>query len=85
MKAEIDSGQRPEAPLRGAISNTTTPKKSKSAVFTPKKNKTISGRVGKVNGTPSKKRSNVLKGVKEEPDSRYNHSQYLGFLRILTA
>ena len=68
MKAEIDSGQRSEAPPRGANA---TPKKSKSTATPPKKERTIGGRVGKGTGTgtPSKKRGNG-KGVKEEPQSR---------------
>ena len=73
LKAEIDSGQRSEAPSRGTPSANTTPKKSKSSTSTPqKKEKTIGGRVGKNMGTPSKKRA-VADGysIKMEPDSRY--------------
>ena len=71
MKAEIDSGERSEAPARGTTSANTTSKKPKSAANTPKKEKIIGGRVGKSNGTPSKNRGKVVKGVKQEPDSRY--------------
>lgn len=49
----------------------TTPKKIKSTLDTPKKAKIIGGRVNKSAGTPSKKRRTAIKGVKEEPDSRY--------------
>ncbi|KAF6231282.1 hypothetical protein HO173_010425 [Letharia columbiana] len=66
LKAEVDSGERPEAPARGTVSATVTPKKPKSTVGTPSKGKTVGGRVGKSNGTPSKKRGN---GIKEEPQS----------------
>lgn len=52
LKEEVDSGVRPEAPARG----------------TPKKEKTLGGRVAKsVNATPTKKRGNATKGVKQEP------------------
>lgn len=57
MKAEVDSGERPQAPARG--STTSTPRKPRSTPNTPKKNKTITGRVSK------------KKGVKKEMDSRY--------------
>lgn len=77
LKAEIDSGTRSEAPARGTVSATTTPKKVRATVSTPKKDKTIGGRVSKSNGTPSKKCGNVDKGIKEEPDSRYAHCQKL--------
>lgn len=67
MKAEVDSGERSEAPPRSA---NTTPKKPKSSTTTPKRERIIGGRVGKSSGTPSKKRGS-FKGIKEEPDSRY--------------
>ncbi|KAF6238704.1 hypothetical protein HO173_003210 [Letharia columbiana] len=74
LKAEVDSGERPEAPARGTLSATVTPNKPKSTVGTPSKEKTIGGRVGKSNRTPTKKRG---KGIKEEPQSGY------GFIRIV--
>ncbi|CAD6575506.1 MAG: hypothetical protein ASARMPREDX12_002336 [Alectoria sarmentosa] len=74
MKAEIDSGERSEAPARGTTSANTTSKKPKSAANTPKKEKIIGGRVGKSNGTPSKNRGKVVKGVKQEPDSSSSSS-----------
>lgn len=67
MKAEVDSGERSEAPPRSANA---TPKKPKSSTTTPKRERIIGGRVGKSSGTPSKKRGS-FKGIKEEPDSRY--------------
>lgn len=75
MKAEIDSGERAEAPARGAATSAfATPKKPKSAANTPKtKNeRIIGGRVTKGNGfgTPSKKRGNGKGIVKAEPSSR---------------
>ena len=71
MKAEVDSGERPEAPARGAVSAKSTPKKVKSAADTRRKDMTIGGRVSKSIGTPTKKRGNgnLIKGIKEEPDS----------------
>lgn len=72
LKAEVDSGKRPEAPTRGTVSATLTPKKPKSTVGTPSKEKTVGGRVGKSNGTPTKKRG---KGIKEEPQSGYDFIQ----------
>ena len=72
LKAEIDNGARPEAPTRGAVSMNTTPKKPKSASNTPKKVKVVGGRVDKNKGTPSKKRGTAIKGMKVEPDSRYD-------------
>lgn len=75
LKAEVDNGDRPEAPTRGAVSANITPRKPKSATHTPKKEKTLGGRVGKSNGTPGKKRGNGVKGIKEEPDS--NSSSFM--------
>jgi len=75
LKSEIDSGARPEAPMRGANpSATSTPKKPKTTNTTPKKvDKTFGGRVNKsANSTPTKKGANagnVVKGIKEEPES----------------
>ena len=73
LKGEIDSGARPEAPLRGkdANSTTSTPKKAKTTTTTtPKKDKTVSGRVSKsTNSTPTKKGGNTIKGIKEESES----------------
>lgn len=73
LKSEIDSGTRPEAPMRGA--STTTPKKSRTTNTnsTPKKgnDKVLGGRVNKsTNSSPAKTGAgNVVKGVKEEPES----------------
>ncbi len=76
MKAEIDSGARPAAPPRnanatGGNSGSTTPKKSKTAIKTPKKEKTLAGRVTKCNNTTPKKLSNgdAATGIKQEHDS----------------
>jgi len=75
LKSEIDSGARPEAPIRGATaSGTSTPKKAKpSPKKTDKQDKTIAGRVNKIaNGTPTKKGAggnNAVKGIKEEVES----------------
>lgn len=73
LKAEVDNGDRPEASRRGAVSvNAITPKKTKSTISTPKKEKTLGGRVNKSNATPTKKRDHAIKGIKEEPDSNLN-------------
>ena len=73
MKAQIDSGERPEAPARGMNSTSATPKKKKANVSSPMKEKTLGGRIGKsLTGTPSKKRDNTMKGIKTEPESRYD-------------
>lgn len=73
LKAEVDNGDRPEASRRGAVSvNAITPKKTKSTISTPKKEKTLGGRVNKSNATPTKKRDHAIKGIKEEPDSKYD-------------
>ncbi|KAL9073463.1 MAG: hypothetical protein Q9161_002884 [Pseudevernia consocians] len=73
LKAEVDSGDRPGAPARGAVSvKATTPKKIKSTISTPKKGKTLGGRVNKSNATPTKKRDYAMKGIKEEPDSNFS-------------
>lgn len=76
LKGEIDSGARPEAPIRGKDTNSTTgtPKKAKTTTTTttttPKKDKTVSGRVSKsTNNTPTKKGGNTVNGIKEEPES----------------
>jgi hypothetical protein len=74
LKSEIDSGARPEAPIRGATaSGTSTPKKARtSPKKTDKQDKTIAGRVNKsANGTPTKKGAggNAVKGIKEEVES----------------
>lgn len=74
LKSEIDSGARPEAPIRGATaSGTSTPKKARtSPKKTDKQDKTIAGRVNKIaNGTPTKKGAggNAVKGIKEEVES----------------
>ena len=67
LKAEVDSGERGEAPAHGTTIS--TPKKPRSNLTTPKKDKTAGGRVGKSsNGTPSKKRG---KPIKEELDDMY--------------
>lgn len=81
MKAEIDSGDRPEAPTRGAISANVTPRKIKSSNSTPRKEKTLGGRVGKINGTPTKKRGNAVKGIKKEPGSRYDLNSIVSLYR----
>ena len=83
MKAEVDSGERSEAPL--ARSANTIPKKPKpNTTTTPKKERIIGGRVGKGNGgTPSKKRGS-FKGIKEEPDSRYVYYPHLSIFRLDT-
>ena len=71
LKAEIESGARPQAPPRGGPnssfasnasngSQTSTPKKAKTPA-TKKKDGVIGGRISK-NGTPSKK----AKAMKEE-------------------
>lgn len=70
LKAQLDSGERPAAPARGAGA-VSTPKKQKSTVSTPKKEKVMGGRVGKSNGTPSQKRGSFGQGIKEEPMTRY--------------
>lgn len=72
MKAEVDSGERAEAPTRGATSATATPKKARATTNTPKKERIIGGRVTKGNGfgTPSKRRDNGKGTIKAEPDSR---------------
>ena len=70
LKEEIDSGARPEAPFRGKDTNssTSTPKKVKPT--TPKKDKTVPGRVSKsTNKTPTKKGGNSIKGIKEDSES----------------
>ena len=72
LKAEIDNGDRPEAPIRGASSANSTPRKNKSSISIPKKEKTIGGRIYKSNGTPTKKRGTATKGIKEETDSEYD-------------
>ena len=76
LKAEIDSGARPEAPMRGASTSTTsTPKKPRgiNSTNTPKKgDKTVGGRVSKsANNSPAKKggNGNNVMGIKEEPES----------------
>ena len=80
MKAEADSGERPSS----SRSANTTPKKPKS---TPKKDKTIGGRVGKSSSgtnnetTPSKKRKG--NGIKEEGGgSWYVYSPILTSIHI---
>lgn len=65
LKAEIDNGDRPEPAAR-------TPRRNKSTLSTPKKEKIIGGRVDKSAGTPSKKRGTAIKGIKEEPASKYD-------------
>lgn len=67
LKAEVDSGERGEAPARGTTISTS--RKPRSNLTTPKKDKTAGGRVSKSsNGTPSKKRG---KAIKEEMDDMY--------------
>ena len=67
LKAEVDSGERGEAPARGTTIS--TPRKPRSNLTTPRKDKTAGGRVSKSsNGTPSKKRG---KAIKEEMDDMY--------------
>lgn len=70
MKAEVDSGERSEAPA----SARSTPKKPKSTstITTPKKEKIIAGRVGKGSSAGMTPSSKKRKGIKEEDRSRYD-------------
>ena len=65
LKAEVDSGERSEAPARGTTLS--TPRKPRSTANTPKKDKAVGGRVTKSNNvTPSKKRGKPVKEELEE-------------------
>ena len=65
LKAEVESGERSEAPPRGTT--LATPRKPRSTATTPKKDKTVGGRVSKSTaGTPSKKRGKEIKEELEE-------------------
>ena len=80
LKAEIDSGSRPEAPPRGNNTPVGTPKKPRSTnAGTPKVNdKTLSGRVNKNStATPTKKSK-----VKAEEDGDYVGSGVESFYSV---